>query len=274
MQVSIQQWARRRASKPRFASREGKVVVERDMVSSTGKAFKRKYWVNPKDVKPGDKVVKDRPPASEVKVKKMQESWVEDQHSPGALALRAGAAVYLREVTGKSVNLSKEASAIVASKVHTEQQETGRVISSGERKLLEEKVLAALITDGRKANAEVRAMATEAQSFYPEDAPVTLYRGVTGEQARRVKAGEPLDVGCVSSWTDNLSVAKGFAEVGEFGVTRGGKAKPGVVVAVQVPRSSILASHRVPDSPLALNPYDEQEVLVGASSPLAASIVR
>jgi len=29
------------------------------MVSSTGKAFKRKYWVNPKDVKPGDKVVKE-----------------------------------------------------------------------------------------------------------------------------------------------------------------------------------------------------------------------
>ena len=56
---SIVSWARRRASKPRFASREGKVVVERDMVSSTGKAFKRKYWVNPKDVKPGDKVVKE-----------------------------------------------------------------------------------------------------------------------------------------------------------------------------------------------------------------------
>ena len=58
MQVSIQQWARRRANRPRFASREGKVAVERDMVSSTGKAFKRRYWVNPKDVRPGDKVVK------------------------------------------------------------------------------------------------------------------------------------------------------------------------------------------------------------------------
>ena len=86
-------------SDPRFAEREGLVRVMRKIVNKNGKEFERAYWVKPKDLKQGDKVVKNEKAAGEkaagpqLKVKKedeeksLLEAWrdIHGKHQPAWL---------------------------------------------------------------------------------------------------------------------------------------------------------------------------------------------
>lgn len=92
----------------------------------------------------------------------------------------------------------------------------------------------------------VKAVARASQAAHEEE-HVTVYRGITGVQAKALieahRSGRPLEVkvDTTSSFTDDHEIATSFAKNGS---TRRVESPHAVVIKVTVPRSSIVASHR------------------------------
>lgn len=113
------------------------------------------------------------------------------------------------------------------------------------------------LTD-EQAQRNVKALAVVSQAMYDEDT-VTLYRGVTGDQAKEVLASKSdvidVDVGVLSSFTESSAVAWAFA-------TKRGQTT-GAIFEMKVPRASIVMSYRVPFAPgePSMSPT-EKEVIV------------
>lgn len=103
------------------------------------------------------------------------------------------------------------------------------------------------IARGRQHKEIAETIAHASQKAHEGDGDhVTLYRGITGPQAREIMdakaASRPVNikVDTLASFTDDHSIAKQFAEHG----SQGKKKNDGVVIKVQVPRHAIAASHR------------------------------
>lgn len=122
------------------------------------------------------------------------------------------------------------------------------------------------------------AAALAAQSMHEET--VTLHRGIGEGQAAGILGASGVDVDSLSSWTENYAVAHRFASsqtfshsaVGTTGMEPGHSTqtrnKEGAVLTITVPRSAIVASHRVGGSIFAsklAKTLDGQEVVIANS---------
>jgi hypothetical protein len=103
----------------------------------------------------------------------------------------------------------------------------------------------------------LKATARLSQAAYKEE-NVPLYRGITKEQARSLKAQSgnnlSLDVNTVSSWSENVYNATMFGD--------------GAIISTTVPRSSIVMSYRVIPN---LSDGSEREVLVASHGKIPVS---
>lgn len=110
-----------------------------------------------------------------------------------------------------------------------------------------------------KVSKDFAAMAGVSQAQYDEET-VTVYRGVFGEQARQIREaaakGEnvEIDVSVLSSFTEDEKIARKFGRADLEDVS-----KRGLVFKLEIPRQSIIMSHRVAEFPLI---KEEQEVVV------------
>lgn len=194
-------------------------------------------------------------PAIDIEV--MLKSWIESPGSAGAGELR-GAASKLAFGNDKKAIDEELDDYRVASEMHY------KADFAKEGVPIDETDKADFIKENEKsfrtgfqnedAVRDLIAAAAVAQAAYTEDF-VTVYRGVKGQQANEIKAYSDrlpefdVDVGVTTSFSEDINQAAAFAGTG------------GVVIAQQIPRSSILATWK--------NFYyggpvreDEQEVLV------------
>lgn len=139
--------------------------------------------------------------------------------------------------------------------------------------------------DNKAVQADVVAMAAASQSMYDTDT-VKVYRGIKGEQAQVIldarSAGKEIevDVGVTTSFSENYLVARSFALPSM--APRSGESVAGVVLEMEIPRSSIIGSHRLGlgkhfgDSTAPIFNKREAEVLVltKGSMKVSASSVR
>ncbi len=154
---------------------------------------------------------------------RLVKGWEEDKLTATGFEFHAAVAASAGLDPAQAVERTKQV--LVKEHGHTEAQAA---------KVVERAVAAARDKD---TQATVRAVAAASQAAYEGDT-VTLYRGVTGAQADAVRAqlesGADVDFGtdAVTSFTDDEAVARSFAT-------------NGMVVRVQVPKESIVLSHKV-----------------------------
>lgn len=113
-----------------------------------------------------------------------------------------------------------------------------------------------------KYKKNVEAMAAASQAQYPDE-EVTLYRGISGDQAAQIQQfmkdnpGKPVELALdhATSFTENPKTAGSFAA-------------DGIVIEVKVPRTSIALSHRAATTSR-MRKSDEEEVVVATKGGLS-----
>ncbi len=236
----------------------GALKAVQKQVTRNGKTFTETYWLSEAEVRSAftagglDGVAK-KMGADPKQVQAYVQGWVDHSGSEKALELR-GAWGNLSGTQQSEASTGR----MVANYQHFKSEYEGENVESAHAKAAVAKSLSA----GRdpKVVAVARTITAASQAAY-KDEMVTLYRGVSGEQANQIKeamkrgdSSIKIAADHITSFTDDKNQAHFFAK-GEGGQAKG----KGVVIKVSVPKSSIVASH------LAVKQMsDEKEVLISS----------
>lgn len=179
---------------------------------------------------------------------------VEDWHHAWSESSTSEGAAEIRHTAILMMSRSKEE---VAAHVKKEEKAFEAVGEGNAWRYTMGKMAAGQVERAQRRVATLAAMAKVSQAMYAGERTVTLYRGVSNDQAneirRQLMAGdgqkEPeirVGLGALSSWSEKREAAQVFADQDDNGI----------VITCKVPVKAIAVSHR------ALGSSDEQEVVV------------
>ncbi|MFZ5440475.1 MAG: anti-CBASS protein Acb1 family protein [Myxococcota bacterium] len=210
----------------RFAGGAGSIGTTKKDVKAARAEIKRGALPSAAAKLGGDKATAER----------LIEGWQDDSSRGEAIAFKAAVARELGIDPAKDLERTK--SFLKASGVSNAEEHVAKQVAKSEDK---------------KVRATVRAIAQASQAAHEGDT-VKLYRGVNGKQAEELRAfmaanpgaPVPFNTDSMASFTESASTARVFGH-------------GGFIVEVDVPRSSIVLSHRASKS---LSKFGDSEVVI------------